>query len=459
MVDYVPELRTPVPGPNAKQIVEMDKQYISPSYTRGYPLVIERTAGMFLYDVDGNRFLDFTSGVAVNATGHCNPEVENAIIEQVKKFTHFAFPDFYYEIGARLAKKLCEITPGKHAKKVFFGNSGAEAVEAALKLARYATKRPRYVAFYGGFHGRTMGALSFTASKAVQREGFSPLVGDVTHIPYPNPYRCVFGTKNPNDCTRAVINYLENLIFKKHTPPKDVAAVIVEAVQGEGGYVVPPKNFFKELKKVLDKHGILLILDEVQSGFGRTGKWFACEHFDVVPDIICTAKPVGGGIPLGAMVARADLHVWPSGAHANTFGGNPVACAAGLKSIELIENGLMDNAAKMGKSLHSKLVGLARKHSCIGDVRGIGLMQAIEIVDREGRPDAATREKMVNGAFEKGLVILGCGESSIRFIPPLIVEEGHIKAAAAILDEVISAATGSQKKLQKSGYAKSSKVK
>lgn len=433
-----PMIRVTPPGPNARKVLAKDRLYISPSYTRAYPLVIERGDGMFVDDVDGNRFLDFTAGVAVNTPGHAHPEIVRAIADQAARFIHMAGTDFYYRLQSDLAEKLSEIVPGAGRKMTFFTNSGTEAVEAALKLARYVTGRPRFVAFLGAFHGRTMGSLAFTASKTVQRKGFSPLMGEVTHIPYPYCYRCPVNMK-PETCDIACLKFAEDWIFAKIAPPEEIAAIIVEPIQGEGGYIVPPKGYFKALRKLCDRHGILLIDDEIQAGLGRTGKMFAIEHFGVTPDIVCVAKGIASGLPLGAMTARAELFTWPSGAHANTFGGNPVACASALKTIEMIQGGLMKNAGRMGNYLQSGLDSLMRRFDCIGDRRGIGLMQGIEIVkNRKTREKAsALRNGVVQECFKRGLLVLGCGENSIRFIPSLNVERGHIDAALKITADAV----------------------
>lgn len=414
---YDPQILTAPPGPKARKIIERDEKVITPAYTRTYPLVIERGEGVYAWDVDGNRFIDFTTGVAVNAFGHAHPEIVKAVETQARKFLHMAGTDFYYEPMAELAEKICAIAPGKTAKQVFFANSGTEAIEAAIKLARFVTRRPKMIAFFNAFHGRSMGSLSLTASKAVQRRHFAPLL-DVSHAPYGD------------------LAFIEKTLFGKTTPPEDVAAIFVEPIQGEGGYNVPDKDFLPGLRRLCDKHGILLVADEVQSGLGRTGKMFAVEHWGVVPDILCTAKPVGGGIPLGVMVARKELHQWPSGAHANTFGGNPLACVAGLKTIELIEREGLKNAREMGAYLAGKIDELVRTHAIAGERRGLGLMAAVTIV-KDGHPDHDGRDEIVNACFAKGLLLLGCGENAIRFLPPLNVEKGHIDAAFRVLDRVL----------------------
>ncbi len=421
--EYGPRLRTALPGPRARKILERDRKVITPAYTRGYPLVIERGEGSFVWDPDGNRFLDFTAGVAVNALGHAHPAVVRAIAEQARKFIHMAGTDFYYEVMVAFTEKLCSLAPGRHPKQAFLANSGTEAIEAAMKLARWATRRPRFIAFYGCFHGRSMGSLSLTASKAIQRRHFAPLLPDVSHAPYGD------------------LDFIEKYLFRKTTPPEDVAAIFVEAIQGEGGYNVAPKEFLPGLRDLCDRHGILLVADEIQSGLGRTGKWWAVDHWGVVPDILCCAKPVGGGLPLGAMVARADLQKWPSGAHANTFGGNALACAAGLKTIELIEDGLLANARRMGDHLTGRLRSLVPEFPHVGPPHGLGLMQAIDILKgRNGSLDGERRNRIVNACFEKGLLLLGCGEGALRFLPALNVEKGHVDAAVEVLRSALGSA-------------------
>ncbi len=416
---FAPLVRLPLPGPRARMILERDEKVISPAYTRSYPLVIERGEGSYVIDPDGNRFLDFTAGVAVNALGHSHPEIVKAVAEQAARFLHMAGTDFYYGVMAEFAERLCALAPGKGPKRCFLANSGTEAIEAAIKLARYATRRPRMIAFYGCFHGRSMGSLSLTASKPAQRRHFAPFL-DVSHAPYGD------------------LDFIETYLFRKTTPPEDVAAIFVEPIQGEGGYHVAPAGFLEGLRKICDDHGILLVADEVQSGLGRTGKWWALDHTGVVPDILCCAKPIGGGLPLGAMISRADLQTWPSGAHANTFGGNPLACAAGLRTIELIEDGLLENARRMGESLSARLSELSRDFPHAGPPRGLGLMQAIDIRKGSGGAlDPDRRNRIVTAAFEKGLLLLACGEGAIRFLPALNIEKGHIDAALRVFREAL----------------------
>jgi 4-aminobutyrate aminotransferase len=430
----VPWIRSELPGPRASQLIATDEQYTSPSYTRVYPLAVERGYGAVIEDVDGNRFLDFTAGIAVCSTGHCHPKVVAAIQQQAAKLLHMSGTDFYYAPQGDLAKKLAQIAPGTGAKRVFFTNSGAESVEAAFKLARIHTGRQHMIAFFGAFHGRTLGALSLTGSKVVQRRGFAPLIPMVSHIDYPNSYR------NEHDHSPCLdsLNQLEDL-FKRTVAPQEVAAIIVEPIQGEGGYIVPPPEFHGELRKLCDKHGILLIADEVQSGMGRTGKMFAMEHWNVVPDIVCLAKGIASGMPLGAMIARADIMDWGPGSHASTFGGNPASCVAALETIKLLEDELMENARVVGAHLKSQLSDLAAKHRLIGDVRGLGLMIGVELVrDRASKePANSERDDIVQDCFRRGLLMLGCGSSTLRFCPPLVVTTEQCGTAIAILDEVL----------------------
>ncbi|HEY2411052.1 MAG TPA: acetyl ornithine aminotransferase family protein [Pirellulaceae bacterium] len=426
----VPWIRTELPGPRAGQLIATDEQYTSPSYTRVYPLAVERGYGAVIEDVDGNRFLDFTAGIAVCSTGHCHPRVVAAVQQQAAKLLHMSGTDFYYAPQGELAKKLAEITPGSGAKRVFFTNSGAESVEAAFKLARYHTGRQHMIAFFGAFHGRTLGALSLTGSKVVQRRGFAPLIPMVSHVDYPNDYRDLKSL----DC----LNQLEDL-FKRTVAPQEVAGLIVEPIQGEGGYIVPPPEFHRELRKLCDKHGILMIVDEVQSGMGRTGKMFAMEHWDVVPDIVCLAKGIASGMPLGAIIARADIMDWGPGSHASTFGGNPVSCVAALETIKLLEEELIENASAIGGYLKNRLSELKGSHKLIGDVRGLGLMIGAELVrDRATKEPANTeRDEIVQSCFRHGLLMLGCGVSTLRFCPPLVITREQCDTAVGILDDIL----------------------
>src|SRR4051794_34541401 len=404
----VPELRTSLPGPNACVLLERDQRFMSPSYTRIYPLVCARGSGAVIEDVDGNLFLDFTAGIAVTATGHCHPKVVAAIKDQAEKLIHMSGTDFYYQPQIDLAQRLAELAPGTRPKRVFFTNSGAEALEAGLKLARWHTHRSRAIAFFGAFHGRTYGAMSLSGSKLVHRRGFSPLVPDIHHVPFP---RGCQGCLKPGDGCGCV-KQIEETVFKRVAPPEEVAAIFVEPVQGESGYHVSPPGFLPALRALCDRHGLLLVADEVQTGMGRTGKMFAMEHWNVEPDILCLAKGIASGMPLGAIVARADVMDWPSGSHASTFGGNPVSCRAALATLDLLQGGYTANAAARGAQLRQGLLRLRECHPEAGEVRGLGLMVAMDLVrDREPyTPDPALRDEVVQAAFRRGLLLLGCGE-------------------------------------------------
>ncbi len=429
----LPRIVTGLPGPRALAVIERDRNVLSPSYTRCYPLVAARGQGAIIEDVDGNRFLDFNAGIAVAATGHCHPHVVAAVQNQAARLIHMSGTDFYYENMVELGERLAATAPGGVPRRVYFGNSGTEAIEAALKLARYHTRREKFVAFFGGFHGRTMGALSLTASKAVQRRGFGALVPGVFHAPYPNPYRMGLSPEAAVEESLAAIDRL----FQTIVTPEEVAAFVVEPVQGEGGYVVPPPSFLPELQRIARRHGILLVVDEVQSGNGRTGRMWACEHFDVVPDIIATAKGIASGMPLGAMIARAEIMDWQPGAHASTFGGNPVAVAAALATLELLQNGLIENAARTGAYIVDRLASWPDRFPVVGEVRGLGLMIGIEIVaDQDTREKApALRDELIDLAFENGLLVLGAGENSIRLSPPLVITEEQADVAVDILED------------------------
>jgi len=441
METKLPIISTPLPGPEAQKILALDKQYVSPSYTRDYPLVAKRGRGAIVEDVDGNFFLDFAAGIAVASTGHCHPDVVRVIQKQAETLIHMSGTDFYYPLLAQLGEKMAQITPGKFPKKVAFGNSGAEAMEAALKIARYHTKRHRFIAFLGSFHGRTMGALSLTASKAAQRRGFGPLIPGVVHVPYANPYRCPQGHR-AHDCVCDCIctDLIERQLFKTILPPDEVAAIIVEPIQGEGGYVIPPPGFLDNLRRLCDKYGILLIFDEVQSGMGRTGKMWACDHVGVAPDILVSAKGIASGLPLGVTVARAELMDWGPGAHASTFGGNPVACAAALETIRLLEEKYIANSARVGEYIMGRIVDWPHKHKLVGQVRGRGLMIGIELVkSQETRePNAEVRNRVIVRAFELGLLVLGGGESTVRLMPPLVIDREQADCAIDILDRCIT---------------------
>lgn len=433
-----PLLATPPPGPNAQRVVVLDHQYVSPSYTRAYPLVARRGQGAMIEDVDGNRFLDFSAGIAVVATGHCHPRVVEAIQKQAAELLHMSAADFYLEGLARLARKLAQIAPGGDDKKIYFGNSGTEAIEAALKLARYRTGRDKLIAFLGAFHGRTMGSLSLTAGKPVQRQRFGPLVPGVYHVPYAYCYRCPYGLA-PDACAVECATVIERELFRTVAPAGEVAAIVVEPIQGEGGYIVPPPKFLRELRRIADEHGIALVFDEIQSGMGRTGKMWACQHAEVEPDILAAAKGIASGMPLGVTIASAEFMNWGPGAHASTFGGNPVSVAAALATIELLEQGLVENAARIGRRLLDRLREWPRRFPVVGDVRGAGLMIGIEFVtDQQSKQKApALRDRAVQMAFERGLLVLGCGENTLRLMPPLVIDADQADFALDVIEEVI----------------------
>lgn len=433
-----PSIKTDLPGPKAREVLRRDNKYVSPSYTRSYPLVIEKGKGVWVTDVDGNTFLDFSAGIGVVASGHSHPVVAKAAKEQLDKFFHMSGTDFYYVHQAKLAEKLAEIVPGAKNNKVLFGNSGAEAVECAMKLARYHTRRPRYIAFTGAFHGRTFGALSLTASKSIQRKYFAPLVPGVTHVPYAYCYRCPMHLDYPS-CDLECVKYIDEVVFKKVVPPEEVAAIFVEPIQGEGGYIVPPRRFLPALRQLCNKYDILLVDDEIQAGMGRTGRMFAIEHFNTKADVYCIAKGIASGLPLGACVARAGIMDWQPGAHASTFGGNPVSCAAALETIKLLEHGLIENSAAVGKVAIERLKDMARKYEFIGDVRGKGLMIGIELVaDQVSKePVGDRRNAVVYEAFKQGLLLLGAGESVLRMIPPLVVSEPEMQVGIDIVESAL----------------------
>ena len=436
-----PKIKTALPGPNAKRVLAGDEKYISPSYTRSYPLVAKSGRGVVVTDVDGNEFFDFSAGIAVTSTGHCHPEVVAAIQKQAGELIHMSGTDYYYENMVQLAERLSKIAPMPGPHKIYYGNSGAEAIEAALKLSRYHTKRQNVIAFFGAFHGRTMGALSLTASKPQQKRRFAPLVPGVTHIRYPDVYRgCSGGAQDAEafalDCAR----FIEEKLFKTTLAPEEVAAIFVEPVQGEGGYVIAPTPFMQELRRICDKHGILLVVDEVQSGIGRTGKWWAVEHTGVQPDIVCSAKGIASGMPLGVTMTRAEIMDWVPGSHASTFGGNPVCVAAALATLDVIEKeGLLANSAAVGAHMLKRMADWPAKHRIVGDVRGRGLMIGVDIVrDQQTKEYAADlRDRIVELAFERGILFLGCGPSAVRISPPLIVNKDEADAAIDVLEESI----------------------
>ncbi|MGA9885336.1 MAG: acetyl ornithine aminotransferase family protein [Candidatus Acidiferrales bacterium] len=438
-VSKLPHLVTALPGPKAKEIVERDGRVISPSYTRDYPLVAKRGRGAIVEDVDGNMFLDFAAGIAVVATGHCHPQVVSAIQRQASELIHMSGTDFYYPGMVELAEKIAAIAPGKSAKRVYFGNSGTEAIEAAMKLARYHTRRDKFIAFHGCFHGRTLGSLSLTASKAVQRKNFGALLGGVFHAPYPDSYRGAYGVR-PEHAAADALAHIERELFKRLVDPEDVAAIFIEPIQGEGGYVPAPVEFLQGLEKLCRHHGILLVVDEVQSGMGRTGKWWASDHSGIEPDMVCTAKGIASGMPLSAVIAKADVMDWKPGAHASTFGGNPVAVASALATFELLDRELIANASRMGEFIRSQTAGWLDRHKVVGDVRGKGLMIGIEFVRDQKTKERAPeiRNRVLQAAFQKGLLVLGAGENALRLAPPLIVDEEQAEFAVRTLDACIS---------------------
>jgi 4-aminobutyrate aminotransferase len=438
---FGPKLICALPGPKARAAVEHDDRLISPSYTRSYPLVAKRGRGIRIEDVDGNEFLDFAAGIAVNSTGHCHPEVVAAIQKQAAELIHISGTDFYYESMTEFADRLSAVAPMPGPHRFYYGNSGAEAVECALKIARYHTKRQQVISFFGAFHGRTMGALSLTGSKPQQKRRFSPLVPGVTHVRYPYTYRgCSGGPQAEEEFSLGCARYIEEKLFKTILAPEEVAAIFLEPIQGEGGYVVAPDNFLREIREICDRHGILLVADEVQSGAGRTGKWWAIEHSGVQPDIVCIAKGIASGMPLGICMTRAEIMNWVPGSHASTFGGNPIAIAAAMATMDILEREAIDNAGLVGGKMLERLAGWKDSHPLVGDVRGRGLMIGVELVlDKETRePATALRNRIETVCFEKGLLILGCGETSLRLCPPLIVNEDEATVALNILEEALT---------------------
>ncbi len=430
-----------LPGPKTRALIKRDSAVISPSYPRGYPFAMDHGKGTEVWDVDGNRFLDFMAGIAVTSTGHAHPKVVKAIQEQAEKFIHIS-SDFYHEKWIQLGEKLAEIAPFDDYGVSFMTNSGTEAVETAIKLARYHTGRSNFIGFTGAFHGRTMGAVTFTASKPKYHKGFYPLMNGVLHAPYPNPYRPMLERRKGEDDGQTVVRYIEDQILGHILPPEEVAGILVESIQGEGGYIVPPAGFYPALRELCDKYDILLIVDEVQSGMGRTGKWWAIEHFGVEPDIVTAAKGIASGMPLGACIARRDIMDWEKGAHGNTYGGNPISCAAALATIDLIENEYMENAATVGQYTLDALTEIQSRHPSIGDVRGIGLMIGVEFVkDRTSKePAGELTERVVDLAFERGLLMLSCGKSVIRIAPPLSISKSEVDEGLAIFEEAVTLA-------------------
>jgi len=431
-----PDIKTSLPGPKAKAIIERDKQFVSPSYTRDYPFVIARGEGAIVEDVDGNRFLDCAAGIAVNSTGVSHPDVVKAICDQAGKFIHMSGTDFYYEPQVRLAEELASIAPIDGAVRTFFGNSGTEATEASIKLARYHTKRQGIIAFLGSFHGRSMGSLSLTASKVIQRRGFGPLLPGVYHARYPDPYRF---KGSADECAGECLSYIRDQLFVQLVAPDEVAAIVVEPIQGEGGYVVPPLAFLQGLRELATEHGIVLVVDEVQSGMGRTGKMFASEHFGLRADVVNIAKGIASGLPLGVTCARADVMSWPPGAHASTFGGNPVSCAAASATIKLLKGSLVSNAAAVGAHLSDGLRALQRKHPLIGDVRGLGLMIGVELVRNRETKERAIDERnaLVQSMFRRGVLVLGAGKNAIRIAPPLVFTTFQADSLLRVMDEAL----------------------
>jgi 4-aminobutyrate aminotransferase len=432
-----PNIKTDLPGPKARALLARDALVVSPSYPRDYPFVMSHGKGAEVWDVDGNRFLDFAAGIAVCSTGHSHPAVVQAIKDAADKFLHIS-SDYWHEGQVRLAERLNELSPMKEPAMCFFAQSGTESVEAALKLARHTTGRGRFIGFLGGFHGRTMGSLSFTSSKYTQQKGFFPTMPGVTHVPYPNNYRPLFAGA---DQGHAVLRYIEEVLFVHNVPASEVAAILIEPIQGEGGYLVPPDGFLAGLRELCDRHGILLIFDEVQSGIGRTGKMFAAQHWDVAPDIMTLAKGLGSGLPIGMVVAkRSVMQKWTRGAHGNTFGGNPLCCAAALATIDLVEREYLANAATVGRYFIEQLHGFAEKYSVVGEVRGKGLMIGMElVVDRTSKtPARKLCDALITRAYHNGLILLSCGQSTVRFMPPLVIDEADVDEALALLEQSLA---------------------
>jgi 4-aminobutyrate aminotransferase len=438
-----PKLKTAIPGPNALRVLAGDEKYVSPSYTRSYPMVAKRGRGMVVEDVDGNEFFDFSAGIAVTSTGHCHPEVVTAIQKQAGELIHMSGTDFYYENMVTLAERLSKIAPMPGPHKIYYGNSGTEAIESAIKLSRYHTRRQHIIAFYGAFHGRTMGSLALTASKPQQKRRFSPLMPGVTHVRYPDVYRgCEGGAQDAEKFALGCARFIEDKVFKTTLAPEEVAAIFVEPIQGEGGYIIAPTVFMQELRRICDKHGILLVVDEVQSGVGRTGKWWAVEHTGVHPDIVCSAKGIASGMPLGVTISKAEVMDWVPGSHASTFGGNPVCIAAALATLDVIEKeGLLQNSKEVGDHMLRRMADWSKKHRIVGDVRGRGLMIGVDIVKDQKTKEYGPeyRDRIVQQAFDRGILFLGCGPSAIRIAPPLIVKQDEADVAIDVLEESIAA--------------------
>ena len=440
MSEHAPLIHGPLPGPEAEEIVSRDNEVISPSYTRSYSFVMDHGKGSMVWDVDGNRYIDFTAGVAVLNTGHCHPEVVEAVKTQAEKFLHMANTDFYQLNAVELAETLCRITPGDFEKQVFFTNSGTESIEAAMKLCRHHTGRPVLISFLGAFHGRTYGSMSLSTSKYLHRTGFQPLLAGIYQAPYPNTYRPPFDVA-PEKLGRACVDYIEKTMFRHLVSPHEVAGIFVEGIQGEGGYIVPPDDFYPALRDLCDRYEIPLVLDEVQSGMGRTGKMFAVDHWGLEPDVVCIAKGIASGLPLGAIVARKSMMTWPSGAHANTFGGNPLAIAAAQTTIRLLEGGMVENAATVGEQMKARLQTWLDRYPFVGDVRGKGLMLGIEIVEDKATKmgDHTLRDRIVDESFKNGVLLLGAGPSTIRFCPPLNIDIETINEGLAVMERIMDA--------------------
>jgi 4-aminobutyrate aminotransferase len=442
MTDYIkPEIKTALPGPKGKEVIARDKEFMSTSSAQGYPFVMSHGEGAWVWDVDGNRFLDLMAGIAVSATGYNHPKITKAVQAQAEKYLHMYSYTVYSPLAGEYAEKLTKASPikGNGKNRVFFANTGAEVWDGALKLARYKTGRQNIICFYGAFHGRTFAGITGNASKITQRRGFGPLVPGFYHAFYPAEFVCPFDKETPHT-VKGCIDYIKDYLFKKIVSPDEVAAIALEPIQGEGGYIVPPKEFLQEIRKLCDEHGILMIVDEVQSGMGRTGKMFAIDHFDVKPDIITAAKGIASGLPLAAFIANETVIDWPLGAHGSTFGGNAMALSAALVTFDLLQNELMDNAASVGTKMLSRLKDFVSRYSMIGDVRGIGLMVGLEIVRNKSSgvlPDPEMRDKIIQKCFERGLLMLGCGSHAIRFCPPLVISEQQAMMALDIVEEVL----------------------